>query len=257
MKTPFDETGRLNAFWNNLAFVKRKKRERIAKGILLLIIGSVWMLKELDYSIPDWMFSFPSIFFLIGTYSLVKNGPQQIGAYIWIFLGAFFILDRLYPNWNLKDFILPFALLISGVVFLLNPLKIIRNWQWKKFKKDIDLAEDHSTPDLLSINAILGGIEKTITSRDFKGGRITCLLGGVEINLVNADFQEDLTIDITTIMGGVEIIVPSHWEIVNEVSAILGGVSDNRTVQIADDLPKRTLHLRGTAMMGGVEIKAF
>jgi predicted membrane protein len=257
MKTPFDENGKLNTFWNNLAFVKRKKRERIAKGILLLIIGSVWMLRELDYALPDWIFGFPSIFLLLGTYSLVKNGPQQIGAYIWIFLGSFFIVDQLYPNWNLKDFILPFAILVSGVIFLLNPLKIIRNWQWNKFKKEIDFTEDHSTSDVLSMDAILGSIEKTITSQDFKGGRIICLLGSVELNLVNADFQGDCTIEVTSIMGGLELIVPGNWEIVNEISAILGDVSDKRMIQSDDDSPQRKLHLRGTAVLGGIEIKSF
>jgi predicted membrane protein len=257
MKTPFEENGKLNAFWNNLGFVKRKKRERIAKGILLLIIGSVWMLRELDYALPDWIFGFPSIFLLMGTYEFVKKGPQQIGAYLWIFLGAFFIIDQLYPNWHLKDFILPFAILISGVIFLLNPLKIIRNWQWKKFKKEIDFAEDQSTSNMLSMNAILGGIEKTITSQDFKGGRIICLLGGVELNLVNADFQEDCTIEVTSVMGGLELIVPGNWEIVNEISAILGDVSDKRTNLSVEDSPKRKLHLRGIAVLGGIEIKSL
>jgi len=255
MKTPFDDNSRLNNFWNNLAFVKRKRRERIAKGVLLLIVGGAWMLKELDYALPDWLFGFPSIFILIGTYSLVKNNFRQISAYAWIFLGLFFIVDRLYPNWDLKAFILPFSIIMAGVFLLLNPLKLIRNWQWKRFKNDINMAEDHSSSDELSMNAILGGIEKTITSTDFKGGKITCLMGGVQINLMHADFQDEITIDVACIMGGIELFVPSHWEIKNEISAILGGVSDQRTLFQAENESKRILHLKGTCVMGGVELK--
>ena len=96
---------------------------------------------------------------------------------------------------------------------------------------------------------------KTITSTDFKGGKITCLMGGVQINLMHADFQDEITIDVACIMGGIELFVPSHWEIKNEISAILGGVSDQRTLFQAENESKRILHLKGTCVMGGVELK--
>jgi hypothetical protein len=59
------------------------------------------------------------------------------------------------------------------------------------------------------------------------------------------------------VMGGLELIVPGDWEIVNEISAILGDLSDKRTNLSVEDSPKRKLHLRGIAVLGGIEIKSL
>ena len=65
-------------------------------------------------------------------------------------------------------------------------------------------------------------------------------------------------IDITCIFGGTTIIVPESWNVVIEVTPILGGFSDSRKMRgdvIRDNT--RSLTIRGTVIFGGGEIKSY
>jgi len=64
--------------------------------------------------------------------------------------------------------------------------------------------------------------------------------------------------DIRAVFGGCEIIVPSHWDVKNEMFVALGSVEDERVIRMTGTDQKRTqLILRGTCVFGGVDIKSF
>ena len=77
-------------------------------------------------------------------------------------------------------------------------------------------------------------------------------MGGVSIDLRDASMEADeATINVSAVMGGVDIRVPRSWTVVNRVSAILGGVDDHtRPV----DANKRLI-VEGSVLMGGLDIK--
>ena len=70
-------------------------------------------------------------------------------------------------------------------------------------------SKGFSSEDYIDATTVLGGIHKNILSKNFKGGDITIFMGGAEINLSQADIQGTASLDITQIMGGTKIIVPS------------------------------------------------
>jgi hypothetical protein len=55
-------------------------------------------------------------------------------------------------------------------------------------------------------------------------------------------------------MGGAEILIPLHWRVRDEVSPIMGGI-DDKTIHNDAVAATKLLVLRGSAVMGGVEIK--
>ena len=65
---------------------------------------------------------------------------------------------------------------------------------------------------------------------------------------------EDTTpvmVEVLSMWGGIEIRVPSGWEVIGEVVPIMGGVDIK-----ADSTPGgRQLIVRGLVLMSGVEIK--
>jgi hypothetical protein len=88
----------------------------------------------------------------------------------------------------------------------------------------------------------------------FRSAEATCMMGGGEIDLRDAQLGPDGTayIDVFVLMGGLNIFVPPGWTVVCHVMPIMGGVMDKtRTIPSATT---QQLILRGTAMMGGVEI---
>ena len=115
-----------------------------------------------------------------------------------------------------------------------------------------------NTEDTLNIDVAFGGRKSIVTSKNFKGGFVSTAFGGAEINLMQADSIETMYLDLKVSFGGVEIIVPSHWEVQIEVNPSFGSVEDHRMIRTASaGEDKRTLVLRGSCAFGSIEIKSY
>jgi hypothetical protein len=81
---------------------------------------------------------------------------------------------------------------------------------------------------------------------------LTAILGGFEVDLRNASIQGEAVMDVMAVMGGVQLRVPDDWIVIIEGFPILGGYDDK--TRPPKDSVKR-LVIRGTVIMGGVEVK--
>ena len=86
---------------------------------------------------------------------------------------------------------------------------------------------------------------------------ISSVFGGAQINFAQADFEGTAIIDGSIIFGGVDIIIPSNWNLKNEMSVVFGGIEDRRTVTPNVSEAGKTLILKGNIMFGGMEIKSY
>jgi predicted membrane protein len=108
-----------------------------------------------------------------------------------------------------------------------------------------------STESDFSETAVLGGVDRQNNSQKFHGGEATAFMGGVKLDLREAVMEgSEATIDVTTVMGGVELHIPREWTIVNRVTPVLGGVEDHTR---SGDGSKRLI-VEGTVVMGGLNI---
>ena len=83
-------------------------------------------------------------------------------------------------------------------------------------------------------------------------------MGGAEINLINADIVEKAVLDVTQIFGGTKLIVPSNWNVVSEMTAVLGGIEDRREItQSSIEEGKKVLVLKGTSIFAGIDIRSY
>jgi len=130
--------------------------------------------------------------------------------------------------------------------------------QARHIMADPSAAENPDLRTSLDENALFGGVVKRLNSRDFRGGRLQALFGGIEIDLRDADLAENETvIYANATFGGIELRVPETWFVVVRGQGIFGGYSDStRYVAPLDpEKPKKTLIVLGTALFGGVEIR--
>jgi hypothetical protein len=116
--------------------------------------------------------------------------------------------------------------------------------------------QTYTSDDFIDATSIFGGVHKKMVSKTFKGGDIVTIMGGTEIDLSQADFTGIVRLDVTQVMGGTKIIVPAHWEVRTEVSAIFAGFEDKRQ-QPAIQNPDKILIIDGTSIFGGIELKNF
>jgi hypothetical protein len=103
---------------------------------------------------------------------------------------------------------------------------------------------------------VFGNIKKRVYSKNFKGGDVVSIFGGVEINLTQADFTGQISIEMTQIFSGAKLIIPPHWQIRSEMIAIFGGIEDKRPPQAHYD-ENKVLIINGTTFFGGLEIKSY
>jgi Cell wall-active antibiotics response 4TMS YvqF len=114
----------------------------------------------------------------------------------------------------------------------------------------------YTSEDFLDTTAFFGGVHKKIMSKNFKGGDVVTIMGGTELDLSQADFTGMVKLDVVQIMGATKIIVPAHWEVRTDVTAIFAGFEDKR-IQPTVNNPDKVLIIDGTSLMGGIELRNY
>ena len=101
--------------------------------------------------------------------------------------------------------------------------------------------------------AAMDGREVTATSQSLRQIDVVAVMGGVELDLTEAEIVDGAMLNVTSVMGGVEVTVPPAWRVEMRSSAILAGF-DNRTDPDAevDDAP--LLVVDALLVMSGLEI---
>jgi predicted membrane protein len=120
-------------------------------------------------------------------------------------------------------------------------------------KTESTRTAEASSNSILSAMAILGGVEKRNNCQDFRGGTVTAVMGGCEIDLRGASITvpHEPVLEVFAMWGGIEVRVPPDWTVISEVNPILGGYSDE--TQPPKDATKRIV-VRGAVIMGGIEV---
>ena len=114
----------------------------------------------------------------------------------------------------------------------------------------------HTVDELerLSTVAVWSGVERKVLSQEFRGGDITAVMGGAEIDLRGArPVPTGAVIEVLAVWGGIDLTVPENWRVVNQATVIMGAIEDKSKIPGPEST--HTLIVRGFVMMGGVEIK--
>jgi predicted membrane protein len=111
--------------------------------------------------------------------------------------------------------------------------------------------------EYISVNAVFGGVKKNIQSKNFKGGDVTSFMGGAEINFMQADIQHPIELEVNNVFGGTKLIIPSNWDVRNEISAVFGGVEDKRNFNNSASGTDKRILLKGACVFGGVEVTNY
>jgi len=125
---------------------------------------------------------------------------------------------------------------------------------WPRFGH---MRDESTNADVVQSTVIMGGTEIHCTSQSFKGGELTCILGGLEVDLRNAEIDSaQASITVTCVMGGIEMRVPPHWKVVVHGTPILGGIEDKTFANRNPTAEGPTLVLVATTIMAGIEIES-
>lgn len=219
---------------------------RLIIGFGILALGMLWTLDNLDVlqsePITRW---WPVVLVLIGIVQLFDRYASRIAPWVLIIVGTLLLLDRArLIDFDLGDLI-PLAIALIGA-------KLIWEAVTRRRPRSAELIGDSDS--VIHAFAMMAGVKRQSTSREFRGGDANAIMGGVELDLRNAQIQpgDDVILDAFAMWGAVEIKVPPHWRVVGTVLPIMGAFEDNTRPE-GEAGP--TLTVRGTAIMGGIEVK--
>lgn len=238
------------------------KEKRFVLGGLLILVGVVLLAGRFDHGLlPHWLFSWQMIIIAIGVFSLLTHEHPTPG-FIMIGVGSIFLVNRyFYPVFHNFMQWWPVAFIIAGLVVIFS-LSRRRSGDKGGFQSAFggSSGATESKDDILDEVAMFGGGNRKITSQNFKGGRLTAVFGGSEIDLSQANLSEGVNVlEVTALFGGWELIVPAHWHIEFKITPIFGGFSDKRNLGHATEPLDNTrkLVVSGVAMFGGGEVKSY
>lgn len=229
--------------------------KRVLLGGILIFLGGIFLLDTMDilnFRFAHVVFSWPFIMLVIGLFVLVNTEKKFLGGVL-SGIGVLFLLPRIFPQIDYDGgIIIPLFLIILGTYIIIRKRKADPG---NIFNSDSSRVNKDKIDDV----SIFGGGTKIISSSNFQGGSITAIFGGSEINLINCQLAEgDNILDVLCVFGGTTIILPKEWNVVINVTSILGGFSNKaiRNPSIVID-QSRTLHIKGLAMFGGGEVKTY
>ena len=217
---------------------------KIGFALFIIFIGSIFLLDNLDVfhiSIPYYFTQWYTFLILLGLFLLFVRDKKGPGLTLLIIGGVFFLSDVSYIHiWSLW----PLLLIGAGVAILVR-----RN------QAPAPNVDPSNASDVIDETAIFSGSNRLVTSKSFKGGKVSSVFGGAEIDLSQADLAESVNvIDIFTMFGGTTIYVAPDMNVQVNVTAIFGGYSDERGMSNPEEDDKK-LVITGTVLFGGGELK--
>ncbi len=228
----------------------------LTPAIVLIAIGALFLASNLHF-IPslNWFDFWPVILIVIGFMKVIEagqSGGRLTGGLILFGIGCLFLASNLgflpFPVWDLW----PLILIVIGLVLLIDRV----TWRDR-------LAGPWSGPSMgtatssnaLNLAAVFSGGKRIVNTDDFRGGVISAVFGGFEVDLRQAGMKADSAlIKADTVFGGVEIKIPTTWCAEVQGAGVFGGYSDESSHPPLTPGTKRLI-VKGGAVFGGVVVK--
>ena len=250
---------------DNTQQIQKNRNNRFWTGVILLGIGGVLFADKLNMGIPHWVFTWQMLLIVIGAVSGIRNDFRGAGWLILMAIGGIFMWDEFIAYHELRKFLLPIIFITVGVIYILVPKSAKkerrREWRREQWHGNPAVPETDFTPtgeDYIDVHSVFSGVKRTILSKNFKGGKLTCVFGGAEIDFSKADIQGTAVLKLEEVFGGIKLIVPANWTVQNELEGVFHGFDDKRNYQAqyqAD--PNKILLIKGSAVFAGIEIRSF
>ena len=261
-------------------------------GLLIILFGLLLLIDQLipNLDFLDWIFSWPMILIVIGLYIGSKSRFENPTSYILIGIGAIFLASEQF-NLNFGRLIWPVILIVIGFGLITGKKRKFFNskrrptndpplWDKRVYNEEEGTATEnedtqsyastterdegredpfsdaYNENNFIDSTSIFGRNKNFIVSKNFKGGNVVNIMGGTEINLMQADIQGTAILEVVQLFGGSTVIAPAHWVIQPEMVSIFGGIEDKRFSNATPDYNK-VLCIRGTSLFGGLTIKSI
>ncbi|WEF35180.1 LiaI-LiaF-like domain-containing protein [Pseudoduganella chitinolytica] len=229
---------------------------QVVVGLAVIVIGFLFLFDnlgwlDLDIGVQFW----PVVLVGAGVLKIAqaRSGRGSATGAILVLAGVVLLLRALgwlHIGWN----VLGPALMIGGGALLVVRSAGRRHLAGRAGSAGVRLDKDGdtATEDIVNVTAVLGAHRRRMATQHFRGGEITVLMAGCDLDLRDASLDGVAVLHVFALMGGIDIKVPTDWTVELEGMPILGGFEDS-TLRPRDT--GKRLVVRGYAIMGGLDLR--
>ena len=234
----------------------KKDYSALIWGMVFIVVGiifggnalNIW---DIDIFFPGWW----TLFLIIpGVISMVRYGFNW-GSGILVIIGLVLLFDELdiIDDGAIWRLIFPLLLVAIGISTIASFFRsgTKKSIEWDEYSKSKSYKYDST--QYPRYTAVLGSGNYKNSTENLKGLVAEAILGGLEIDLSDAKITEDIVLELTAVLGGIDVFIPDNVrvEIISGVP-VLGGF-EHKINRNATSGPK--VRIKYTAVLGGIEIK--
>lgn len=228
------------------------QNNRAITGVILVLVGLFLVMRNTGV-FPDFIdhviFSWPMLLVTIGLIITIGSSGGKTSGIIVMAVGAFFLIPHIFREAFDVNMFWPAIFIVIGVIFIFSKRR-----GWNSVSTAPLVGDDY-----IDYVHVFSGGERQIVSDNFRGGKVTAIFGGSEIDLTKAKLAPGVSeLELACVFGGTTIIVPDDWNVKIDVVPVLGGFGDSRKLN-----PGRTvdttkqLIIKGAVVFGGGEVKSY
>lgn len=228
------------------------QNNRAIIGIVLVLLGLFLVMRNTgifpDF-IEDIIFSWPMLLVTIGLVITIGSSGSKTSGIIVMAVGAFFLIPHIFRETFDINMFWPSIFIIIGVVFIFSKRR-----GWNSVTTTSQVGDDY-----IDYVHVFSGGERQVVSDNFRGGKVSAVFGGSEIDLTQSKLAPGVSeLEIACVFGGTTIIVPDDWNVKIEVVPVLGGFGDERKLRPGRTIDvSRQLIIKGAVVFGGGEVKSY
>lgn len=248
-------------------------------GILLVIIGGLWIIDNFNFGFLDFpfhhlIFSWHTLFVVVGAIIISHNNKGFFG-YLLLGIGVVGWLKHMpfVPFAHFLNFsdLWPLIIFVFGLWLILHQKEKLNHHQHEQnsgrenynpfTQPNTDNFSSSFTTDssqeYINEAASFTSIKKMVTTQSFKGGKVAATFGSVLLDFRQAKMAPgEHVLDLSAAFGGVELYFPQDWKVIVNVSAVFGGFDDQRFPNLnATASSDSVLIIKGSVVFGGGELK--
>jgi hypothetical protein len=223
---------------------------RLVIGLALATFGVLYTLGNLGLVDAGHLLRYwPALLIVYGLARIAASRDRSdvVQGSSWGLVGVALLLDRLHllpvRVWDLW----PLALVFFGASMALRAMR--------PGVDGVPAAGDEDDGSTVRAVAIMSGVQRRVTSIAYRGGSLTAIMGGIEVDLTGARMvAERAVLDCFAFWGGIEITVPPGWVVRSRVMPLMGGFGAKVSAPAPGEATGELL-VTGWAVMGGVMVK--
>jgi len=224
----------------------------VATAFVFIATGLLFMghnLGLIDSTLFHTLVSWQMLLIVIGVVMLIKR--HFLSGLILITVGTYFLL----PSTIAIGAYWPVLLILIGIGILLKLFN--KSGKGPQMCKHSAKTYENSmiNDGFIASEVTFGEAKHIVLDPVFKGADLNVTFGSITLDLRRTLLESEETfINLNMNFSGVELYIPSNWNVIFEAKTSLGGVDDKRFM--AHDIDHaHKLIIRGNITFSGVEIK--